>query len=650
MMKYILVLAILIGGLFSTAQAQTTLFQSLVDSTPRCGTLTLPSDVVYPGGAVIRQCITIKSVGTRTVESKRGNFQVGAKILTTTPDPAITILPGVDGVSIEGVEIAPTGFVYDLVRIGEKSSAQDTTEEEPRNISLKNVWIHGLPDQDSQRGVSANGKYISITNSKISDIHGAGYDTQAILVYNGSGPFLIADNELQAAGENIMFGGADPAIPNLVPSDIQILRNYIWKPLSWKVGDPTYAGKHWTVKNLLELKNARNVVIAGNTFENNWTDGQAGVAILFTVRNQECTAPWSTVQGITFTDNTVKNTEGIFNFLGTDNEAEPGYFENGKPKCGDPGETYGSVRGSGFTGRNNVFYGIRGSLITLNGFDDVVLDHNTDSGRTWNLTTVYGKPSWGFRYTNSLTFDHAYGIYIEVGKVGDPNGLLPDGVIEQNVVVAVYDRSSWPLNNRLVDSLELSSDFRSPIVGAGADIDALNAAQGGASTPLPSPTPEPTANPDPSPLPTPSISPSPTPTPVIGIPAGSSVEVTSRVNVREGASITATVKFIAEPGLLGVTVGSCQQDPASVNVYCFVNFVDGTNGFVAMQYLSVVTQPTPSPSPSPTPTPMASPSPSPTPTPTPVPDPTPAPSPSPSPSPTPKCRKFNPKGKCVQWF
>ena len=42
-----------------------------------------------------------------------------------------------------------------------------------------------------------------------------------------------------------------------MPSDIEIRRNYVFKPLSWKVGDPTYAGKHWTVKNLLELKNAK---------------------------------------------------------------------------------------------------------------------------------------------------------------------------------------------------------------------------------------------------------------------------------------------------------------------------------------------------------------------------------------------------------
>ena len=38
-----------------------------------------------------------------------------------------------------------------------------------------------------------------------------------------------------------------------MPSDITIEGNYFFKPLSWLPSDPTYAGKAWLVKNLLEL-------------------------------------------------------------------------------------------------------------------------------------------------------------------------------------------------------------------------------------------------------------------------------------------------------------------------------------------------------------------------------------------------------------
>ena len=97
-----------------------------------------------------------------------------------------------------------------------------------------------------------------------------------------------------------MFGGADPKIIGLVPSDIEFRRNHCFKPLSWNPLDPSYAGRHWTVKNIFELKNARRVLVEGNMLENNWADGQSGAAVLFTPRNQEGTAPWSAVQDVTF--------------------------------------------------------------------------------------------------------------------------------------------------------------------------------------------------------------------------------------------------------------------------------------------------------------------------------------------------------------
>ncbi len=56
----------------------------------------------------------------------------------------------------------------------------------------------------------------------------------------------------------------------------------VHRGLRWKPDDPSYEGTDWVVKNLLELKNARNVVIDGNLFEHNWADDQNGFAILFT--------------------------------------------------------------------------------------------------------------------------------------------------------------------------------------------------------------------------------------------------------------------------------------------------------------------------------------------------------------------------------
>ena len=71
-------------------------------------------------------------------------------------------------------------------------------------------------------------------NSFISDIKAVNADSQAIVGYNGEGPFTIENNYLEAAGENVMFGGSDPAVTNLVPSDIVLRRNHLFKPLAWR--------------------------------------------------------------------------------------------------------------------------------------------------------------------------------------------------------------------------------------------------------------------------------------------------------------------------------------------------------------------------------------------------------------------------------
>src|SRR5688500_13810311 len=115
-----------------------------------------------------------------------------------------------------------------------------------------------------------------------------------------------------------MFGGADPAVHGLVPSDIEIVRNHFAKPLRWKLDHPTYEGTPWAVKNLFELKNARRVLVEGNLLEHNWPHAQNGFAILYTPRNQDGRAPWSVVEDVTFRNNVIRNVAAGFNILGRD--------------------------------------------------------------------------------------------------------------------------------------------------------------------------------------------------------------------------------------------------------------------------------------------------------------------------------------------
>jgi hypothetical protein len=193
-----------------------------------------------------------------------------------------------------------------------------TASDLPHDIIFDRCYVHGDAQKGARRGLALNANSVAIIDSYLSDFKEDGADSQAIAGWNGPGPFLIVNNYLEAAGENVLFGGADPPTRDLVPSDIEIRRNHFSKSLWWRIGHPTYAGTPWTVKNLLELKNARRVLVEGNVFDQNWGHGQTGFAILFTVRNQHGTAPWSAAEDVTFRRNIVRHTGSGVNILGRD--------------------------------------------------------------------------------------------------------------------------------------------------------------------------------------------------------------------------------------------------------------------------------------------------------------------------------------------
>src|SRR5207247_1341652 len=125
----------------------------------------------------------------------------------------------------------------------------------PPDLIFDRCFIHGDPTVGGRRGIAMNSAATAVIDSALWGFTEVGADAQAIASWSGTGPFKIVNNYLEASGENVMFGGDGPSILNLVPADIEVRGNYFFKPLTWKVGDPSYAGVAWTVKNLFELKN-----------------------------------------------------------------------------------------------------------------------------------------------------------------------------------------------------------------------------------------------------------------------------------------------------------------------------------------------------------------------------------------------------------
>jgi hypothetical protein len=227
--------------------------QAAIDAAAFGDTILLRAGQTYTGHYVLRAksgtgTIVIRSdapdaslpgTGVRLVPSGRAGANTSPSVLARIVGrggayktmPLLRTDPGAHGYVLRFIDFdgaAHLGYET-LIQLG-----ADTTAAAPYDISLDRVYIHGHRYKGQKRGVTINGTRLSVVNSFISDIKAVNADSQAILGYNGAGPFTIQNNYLEAAGENVMFGGADPAVTNLVPSDIALSGNHFFKPLSWR--------------------------------------------------------------------------------------------------------------------------------------------------------------------------------------------------------------------------------------------------------------------------------------------------------------------------------------------------------------------------------------------------------------------------------
>jgi hypothetical protein len=504
---------------------------------------------------------------------RTGPEQSGRLAVLQSPNnvPALRTAAGAHHWRIEHLEFRGNRGGYgDIVALGNGGRDQARAEDVPHDIVLDRVYVHGDPLIGQKRGIALNSASTEIVNSYIAGIRAVGQDSQAIAGWNGPGPFTIVNNYIEAAGENILFGGADPAIEGLIPEKIIVRRNDIARPAEWrdpvvatptgltanpmasgtpvasdsshtdplppgtysysvvaervvasgeealsaasdpvtvkvgaddagvtlvwrpvadasayrvyrktaggeqawwpvkepqfvdegtpgKAGAPPTNATRWSVKNLFELKNARDVEIDSNTFAFNWESAQDGYAILIKPVNQEGRAPWATIENVRFTNNVVRHVAAAININGTDTD-EP------------------STRARGITIRNNLFidvsserWGGPGDFLKIgNAPANIVVEDNTviNDGRIIN---VYGgkggERSEGFVFRRNVVRHNRYGVKGQSTATGTATleRFFPGGVFEGNVIGG-GKRSTYPEKNEIV----ADEDFERVFVNAGA--------------------------------------------------------------------------------------------------------------------------------------------------------------------------------------
>ncbi|HEU4828785.1 MAG TPA: hypothetical protein VFT04_06290 [Gemmatimonadales bacterium] len=385
------------------------------------------------GTIVLRTATSLPAEGVRVTPSQAASY---AKIVTANSMPALRTAAGgtAGGYRIMGVELTSSATMsYSIIHIGDYDNTATSVDMLPANVIFDRVYVHGSTTNGIQRCIVLNARASAVVDSWISECHIKGFDSQAIVAWQSPGPLKFVNNHLAGAGENLMIGGADPRIAGLVGSDIEIRRNHFYKPLTWK------SSGAWTVKNSFELKNSRRVLVEGNLFENNWSDGQTGFAIVLKSINDGGRCTWCVTEDVTFRYNKIVNSPGGMNIV-----AVQAY--NGG----------GAIPANSMLIANNVFedvgdaaaVGDRRIFQLLGQLGSIVIEHNTAFGE--NATVMFdGAPMSGLVIRNNLLTRGAYGVFGSGKGEGTPalNYFAPGAVFAGNVLIganpAIYPSGNY---------------------------------------------------------------------------------------------------------------------------------------------------------------------------------------------------------------
>ena len=436
-----------------------------------------PDSALPPEGSRMTPCYAgVSSLPGRPSFNCSSTSNVLAKVVysQTGGSGPFRLAAGANHYRLLGLEITRatgTGFIGPLV-----STVSGTAD----HLVLDRVWLHGAPSDETLSGIDMGlMNYAALVDSYAADFHctsATGACTDAHVVSGGignvvGGPYRIVDNFLEAAGENILFGGGSATV---TPADIEIRLNHFFKPWTWKTGQPGFVGgtgnNPFMVKNHLELKNAQRVLIEGNIFENNWGGfSQAGYSILLTPKNQAGgnganLCPLCAVTDVTIRYNTISHVGGGISLADLNGGNGGAALAGQRYSIHDV--TIDDVSASKYVGNGNLLMVFNGWV--ANSLNNVSINHITgfsDPSATFLMlgNSNNAPPMYGFTMNNSIIGQSQYPIWSTGGTANcavsnvpltSLTTCFPAGYsFTHNVLLAVnqtnYPTSKWPAGNFL---------------------------------------------------------------------------------------------------------------------------------------------------------------------------------------------------------
>lgn len=272
-------------------------------------TITLSRTFINPTSVTITRTVTIQGEDEATVAA-------GTRVTREEALPRFNA-----GISITGSDVLLRG-----IDVRQTSPTGTLFNVSGTNVRLDRVRGLGDALTGVKRGVAYTGSNGVLTNCYIADVFQPAQDTQAVYSDNmGAGTLTIDNCYLQAAGEVVMFGGADPATPDRQPHDVTLTNSTLDKRAEWT------STNLQQVKCSLELKNIRGFRSTGCVFLRGGgiSQGQGGYAFDLTVRNQNGQAPESCVQDVVIEDFLVDAPgSGVASISGYDSNFPSGKLHN----------------------------------------------------------------------------------------------------------------------------------------------------------------------------------------------------------------------------------------------------------------------------------------------------------------------------------
>jgi hypothetical protein len=334
--------------------------QVLIDTLPKVVPITTAAELqaALDAGGTVELPRGMTFVGQFTI-SRSGTVLIGnGSGISASGAPALTIRPGVNDVHASGLVLVSS---YDgaVLLCGYNGAPQTALAQQPKRITLDNITI---PTHRGKRGIEFNCGG-SILNSSIADVWATTLaDSQAIAILNTCGPVIIQGGTYVAASENIISGGDTLKItdcPERVVADILIDNVTLSKPELWRTD-----GVRRAVKNLLELKAGKRVLIRDSRLSGSWGPvfggAQDGSAIVITPKNGQYIAD------VTIENVTVDRAANGLQLMGKD-------YNSVTPVA----TTNVIVRNSRFTGLTKTWATGRGILaLVVDGMQAVTFENN----------------------------------------------------------------------------------------------------------------------------------------------------------------------------------------------------------------------------------------------------------------------------------